>query len=229
MLIIFLDMFVIIFGSILGLVLRRGVSETISKAVMIGIGLYVVYVGVTGLSSDVNSIAIMLSLILGAVFGTAVNIDGRLNQMGEKLEQKMTRNSGENRLAKGFVTMTMLSCTGAFTFLASVNAGMGNYEMMYTKMVMDLFVAMMLAATLGIGVSFAAVTNFLYQGILALCAKWISPLLVGELLNAFSCVGAILTIPIGTNLVGMSNIKVANYIPAIILAPIITGLLIAVA
>lgn len=229
MIVILLDAAIVILGSILGMLFRKGVSETISNAVMIGIGLYVVYVGVTGLSTEVNTIAIMLSLIIGAILGTALDIDGHLNRLGEKLEDKLSTTDSENKLAKGFVSMTMLSCTGAFTFLASVNAGMGNYEMMYTKMVMDIFVSMMLSASLGMGVPFAAMVIFAYQAILALFAELLSPLLVGELLEAFSCVGAILTIPIGTNLVGMSNVKVANYIPAIILAPIITGILNAIA
>lgn len=225
MIVILLDAAIVILGSILGMLFRKGVSETISNAVMIGIGLYVIYVGATGLSTEVSTIAIMLSLIIGAILGTALDIDGHLNRLGERLEDKLSANDSENKLAKGFVSMTMLSCTGAFTFLASVNAGMGNYEMMYTKMVMDIFVSMMLSASLGMGVPFAAIVIFAYQAILALFAELLSPLLAGELLEAFSCVGAILTIPIGTNLVGMSNVKVANYIPAIILAPIITGIL----
>lgn len=225
MIVILLDAAIVILGSILGMLFRKGVSETISNAVMIGIGLYVIYVGATGLSTEVSTIAIMLSLIIGAILGTALDIDGHLNRLGERLEDKLSAKDSENKLAKGFVSMTMLSCTGAFTFLASVNAGMGNYEMMYTKMVMDIFVSMMLSASLGMGVPFAAIVIFAYQAILALFAELLSPLLAGELLEAFSCVGAILTIPIGTNLVGMSNVKVANYIPAIILAPIITGIL----
>lgn len=225
MIIILLDAATVILGSLLGMLLRKSMSQTISKAVMVGIGLYVIYVGVTGLSTDVNTIAVMLSLIIGAVLGTALDIDGRLSALGNRLEQRLSAADSENRVAKGFVSMTMLSCTGAFTFLASVNAGMGSYHMMYTKMVMDIFVSMTLSASLGIGVPFASIVIFLYQAVLALLGDLLSPLLTGELLQAFSCVGAILTIPIGTNLVGMSDVKVSNYIPAILLAPVITALL----
>lgn len=222
---ILVDIASIVIGGSMGLLLKKGISERISKAVMIGIGLCIAYIGITGLSAEGNTIAILLSLVIGAIIGTAIDIDARLNNLGEKIEKKLVKDGSDNSIAKGFVTMTLLSCTGAYAFMASINAGLGNNEMLFTKAVIDFFVSVMLGSTLGIGVILAAGIVFLYQGLLALFAQLLSSVLVGEMLAAFSCVGAILTIPLGTNMMGITDIKIANYIPAIIVAPILAWIL----
>ena len=220
---ILIDIAAVIVGSGVGLLLKKGINEKVSKAVMVGIGLCIVYIGITGITSDGNTIVILLALVIGAFIGTTADIDGWLNRVGEKVENRLMKGEGDHKLAKGFVTMTLLSCVGAYAFIASVNAGLGNNEMMLTKAVIDFVVSMMLSSTLGIGVMVSAAAIFAYQTTLALLAGLISPLLLGnaDMLDALSIVGAILTIPLGTNIMGVTDIKIVNYIPAIIVAPIL--------
>ena len=209
----------IIAGSSIGLLLKKGISKKISDAMMIGIGLWVVYMGISGLTGEVGTILLLFSIIVGTLIGTAIDIDARINALGLMLEKRLVKEEG-NTFAKGFVTYTILSCTGAYTIMASLNAGLGDSAMLYTKAVIDLSVSMMLASTLGIGVMFSTVVVFAYQGALALFSGMLSPLLSDEMIGAFSCVGALLTIPLGTNMMGATDIKIANYIPAIIAAPV---------
>lgn len=214
----------IITGSFIGLLLKKGISKKISDAIMIGIGLCVVYMGITGLTGEVGTILLLSSVIIGTLIGTAIDIDARINALGLMLEKKLVKEEGST-FAKGFVTYTILSCTGAYTIMASLNAGIGDNAMLYTKAIIDLCVSMMLASTLGIGVMFSTVVVFAYQGALALFSGVLSPLLSDEMIGAFSCVGALLTIPLGTNMMGVTDIKIANYIPAIIAAPVIVWLM----
>ncbi len=214
----------IITGSFIGLLLKKGISKKISDAIMIGIGLCVVYMGITGLTGEVGTILLLSSVIIGTLIGTAIDIDARINALGLMLEKKLVKEEGST-FAKGFVTYTILSCTGAYTIMASLNAGIGDNAMLYTKAIIDLCVSMMLASTLGIGVMFSTVVIFAYQGVLALFSGVLSPLLSDEMIGAFSCVGALLTIPLGTNMMGVTDIKIANYIPAIIAAPVIVWLM----
>lgn len=210
----------IIAGSFIGLLLKKGISKKISDAVMIGIGLCVAYMGLTSLTGDVGTIVLLFSMVIGTLIGTVIDIDARINAFGLLLEKKLVKDE-ENKFAKGFVTYTILSCTGAYTIMASLNAGLGDNSMLYTKAIIDFCVSMMLSSTLGIGVMFSCITIFAYQGILALFSGQLSPLLSNEMIGAFSCVGALLTIPLGTNMMGITDIKIANYIPAIIAAPVI--------
>lgn len=216
-----IDVASIITGSLIGLLLKKGISKKISDAMMIGIGLCVVYMGITGLTGDVGTILLLFSVIIGTLIGTAIDIDARINALGLMLEKRLVKEEADNKFAKGFVTYTILSCTGAYTIMASLNAGLGDNSMLYTKAIIDLSVSMMLASTLGLGVMFSAIVVFVYQGALVLFSGGLSPLLSDEMIGAFSCVGALLTIPLGTNMMGLTDIKIANYIPAIFAAPVL--------
>lgn len=216
-----IDVASIITGSLIGLLLKKGISRKISDAIMIGIGLCVVYMGITGLTGDVGTILLLFSVIIGTLIGTAIDIDARINAFGLMLEKRLVKDEEDDKFAKGFVTYTILSCTGAYTIMASLNAGLGDNSMLYTKAIIDLSVSMMLASTLGLGVMFSAIVVFVYQGALVLFSGGLSPLLSDEMIGAFSCVGALLTIPLGTNMMGLTDIKIANYIPAIFAAPVL--------
>ena len=221
---LFVDAGSIVAGSLIGLLLQKGISKKISDAIMIGIGLCVVYMGISGLTKDVGTILLLFSVIIGTLIGTAVDIDGKVNAFGLFLERKFAKKE-DDRFAKGFVTYTILSCTGAYTIMASLNAGLGDSAMLYTKAIIDFSVAMMLSSTLGIGVMFSCISVSAFQGVLALFSGALSPLLSEQMIGAFSCVGALLTIPIGTNMMGVTDIKIANYLPAVFAAPVIVWIL----
>ena len=191
---------------------------------MIGIGLCVVYMGITGLTGEVGTILLLFSVIIGTLIGTAIDIDAESMLLLSGWRKSLSKKRAAP-LPRGSSHALFYPARGAYTIMASLNAGLGDNAMLYTKAIIDLCVTMMLASTLGIGVMFSAAVIFVYQGALALFSGVLSPLLSDEMIGAFSCVGALLTIPLGTNMMGVTDIKIANYIPAIIAAPVVVWLM----
>lgn len=212
----------VILGSLLGLVFKKGISEKINKAVMVGIGLCIIYIGIDGTLCDANPIVAVISIVAGAIIGTLLDIDKGLNNIGNKLSAKLSKDNKTSTFTEGFVTSSLLFCVGAMAIMGSITAGLtGDNTTLYTKSILDFISAIMLSSTLGIGVLFSFVPLTLYQGAIALCAGFLEPLLSDGAVNALSCVGSLLILALGLNLVGIPKIKVANYLPAVILAPFI--------
>ena len=138
------------------------------------------------------------------------------------METKFKREGHSVSIAEGLVTATLLFCVGSMTVTGSIQAGLtGDNSVLITKATLDFVSSMMLASSLGIGVLLASVSVLVIQGGLVLLAGLISPFMSSGAINEMTCVGSILIIMIGTNLMSITKIKVADFLPAIILAPII--------
>ena len=170
-----------------------------------------------------NVLVAIVSMVLGAIVGTAVDIDKRLNGAGEFLSKKLRKGDGDKvSLAEGFVTASLLFCVGAMTIVGSLNSGLeGDHSMIYTKSLLDFFSSMMLSASLGIGVPFAAIFVFVFQGGIVLLAGVLEPLLSSSAIAEITCVGSLMILALGLNLTGISKFKVANYLPALVFAPLV--------
>ncbi|MCL2057399.1 MAG: DUF554 domain-containing protein [Oscillospiraceae bacterium] len=219
-----------IIGGLVGLLVKKGIPKRFSGSIMTGVGLCTMYIGISGALQGENVIILVASIVLGVASGTALKIDERLDSLGEKLEARFASkgNSGEKAsIAQGFVTGSLLFCVGAMAIVGSINSGLtGDHTMIYAKSTLDMIAAAMLAVTLGVGVIFSAASIFVYQGALVLLARLLSPLLEDPVLIAeMNCAGSIIIIALGLNLIGVTKIKVANFLPAIIFAPVITAIL----
>ena len=227
---VFVNAGAILIGGLIGLLVKKGVPKRFSTAIMKGIGLCVLMIGISGALQGENAIIMVLSIILGAVAGTALKIDERLNLLGKKLEERFSSKKDDGKeqtpIAQGFVAGSLLFCIGAMAIVGSINSGLtGDHTMIYTKSMIDFIAAIIIAVTLGAGVLFSAISVFLYQGTLVLLAQLMRPLLENQSLIAeMNCAGSIIIIALGLNLIGLTKIKVANYLPAIIFAPLITAL-----
>lgn len=221
MLIVLINAITVIIGGVIGSFLKKGIPDALKQAILFSIGLYVVYLGITGLSAEIRSVVLLLSVVLGTLCGTALHLDDAMNRGAQRLQTALLRNREDARFAEGLCTFFIVSCTGAYVIIACFNAGMGQGGTLYTKVAMDLIVSMMMASTLGIGVAFAALPLAVYEGLLVLCAGWITPLLTDEMLQMFSCAGALITIPIGTNMMGITKVKIADLIPVLVFAPVL--------
>lgn len=212
----------VIFGSVLGLLLKKGIPDRISKAAMTAIGLCTLYIGIDGALEGENTIILILSMVAGVIIGTALDIDGRLERLGGFIEKKMKGKGTGGNIAEGFITASLLFCVGAMTIVGSLNAGLtGDQELLITKSVLDLISSCMLASTLGIGVIFAAVFVLLYQGGLVLASGLLQNVLTSpELIAEITCAGSVMIIALGLNILGITKIKVANFLPALILVPL---------
>ncbi len=220
---VFANTFTVLLGSAIGLLLKKGIPERVSKAVMVAIGLCTVYIGIDGALSGSNTIVLIVSMVLGTIVGTLLNIDGKINGVGLFFERKMNRSDGKATIAEGFMTGSLLFCVGAMTIVGSLNSGLsGDHTLIFTKSVLDLISSCMLASTLGIGVMFAAIFVFIFQGALVLAAGLLQNVLTdAALINEITCAGSVIIIGLGLNILGLSKFKVADMLPAVLLVPLI--------
>lgn len=215
----------VIFGSLLGLLLKKGFPEKITGPIMTGIGLCVVYIGIDGMLCGSNALVAIASMVVGAVIGTLLDIDGKFNRLGGRLETRFDKSGESGNFAKAFVNSTLLFCVGAMTIVGSINAGLkGDNTILFTKSLLDMISSVLIASSLGIGVLFSAVAVFVYQGLIVVLAGVLEPVLTETAINEMSCVGYILIVALGLNMLNITKIKVADYIPAIIVAPLFAWL-----
>ena len=213
----------VILGSLVGLLLKKGIPEKISKATMVAIGLCTLYIGIDGALEGSNAIILIVSMVLGTIVGTWIDLDDKIYKLGAFVEKKMKKPGGTTSVAEGFVTASLLFCVGAMTIVGSLNAGLsGDNTLLFTKSILDLISSCMLASTLGIGVVFAAVFVFCFQGVLVLCAGLLQNVLTDPAIIAeITCAGSVMIIGLGLNLLGISKFKIANFLPAIIFVPLV--------
>lgn len=208
----------VLVGSTVGLLLNKGIPERINRALMIGVGLSALYIGLDGCLQGEQLLITVLSLAIGAVLGEWLNLDGKLERLGQAVEKKLTGDSGSSTVAKGFVNASLLFCVGTMTIVGSLQSGLtGNHEMLYLKSVLDLISSIVFAATLGWGVMLSAVTVLVYQGGIALLAQAVEPLLSDMVVAEMTCVGSLLIIALAFNLLKITSIKIANFLPAVFL------------
>ncbi|WP_312060701.1 DUF554 domain-containing protein, partial [Anaerotignum sp.] len=150
---VIVNVIVIILGSGIGMVLKKGIPEKISETMMKGLGLCTLYIGWSGALKGSNTLVLIISMAIGIVIGEGFDLDKRLNNFAEKLEKKFSKQDGSISIAEGFIAASLLFCVGAMTVVGSLQAGLsGNYEMLFTKSVLDFISSMIFASTLGIGV-----------------------------------------------------------------------------
>ena len=219
---VIVNVITVIIGSCIGLLFKKGIPERVSQAAMIGLGACTLYIGISGSLSGENVLIVIAAVVLGAIIGTLVNIDGAINRFAEGVEKRFRKKDGKTSIAEGLVTAILLFCVGSMTVTGSIQAGLvGDHSILITKAALDLVSAMMLASSLGIGVLLSAGAVFVIQGGLVLLAGIIAPFMNAGAINEMTCAGSLLIIMIGTNLMGITKIKVADYLPAILLAPVI--------
>ena len=223
---VIINVITVIVGSCIGLLFKKGIPERVSKAAMTGLGACTLYIGISGSLCGENVLILIASVVLGAIVGTLINIDGAINRLANAVEKKFKKSDNRVSIAEGIVSATLLFCVGSMTVTGSIQAGLtGDDSILITKAMLDLVSSMMLASSLGVGVLFSAVTVFLIQGGLVLLAGLIAPLMTTSAVNEMTCAGSLLIIMIGTNLMGITKIKVADFLPAILFAPLISNLL----
>lgn len=216
----------VLLGSLIGLLCKKGIPDRIQKAVMVAIGLCTIYIGIDGALGGDNVLVLILSMILGTAIGTLLDLDRCITRLGQWVECRFRKKDGEAiSVAEGFITASLLFCVGAMTIVGSLNAGLrGDNSMLFTKSLLDLCSSMMLAASLGIGVLCSAAFVFIFQGSLVLLSQVIAPVLNDAAIAEITCAGSLMILALGLNLIGLTKIKVANLLPAMLLAPLVLAL-----
>lgn len=213
----------VVVGGLLGVLLKKGIPQKVEQCVMAALGLCVLVIGVDGAISGMETLVVIISLVLGTIFGSILDIDKQINRLGDYVNKKISAD-GTISVAEGFVAATLLFCVGAMAVVGSINSGLrGDHTMLFTKSILDFFSAIMLAVSLGGGVMLSGASILVFQGAIALLAGVLEPILaaVPGSVEQISCVGSIMIMAIGTNLMGVTKIKVANMLPGIVLTPVV--------
>ncbi len=220
----------IVAGGICGLLFGKLLKEKLQDALVKALGVATIFLGIGGCMekmlkasadgnlSSVGSMMMILSLVLGTLIGELLDIEGLLVKFGAWLRKK-TGSEGEKGFIDGFVTTSLTICIGAMAIIGSIEDGInGNYSILAAKAVLDLTIVMIFAASMGKGCIFAAIPVAVLQGTITVLAKLIAPAMTEHALSNVSYVGNILIFLVGLNLIRDKKIRVANMLPAVILA-----------
>lgn len=228
----------VIFGSLIGLLLGRSLPQRLGDTIMKGLGLCVLYIGISGALKGSNTIVLIISVVLGAIIGEAADLDGCLKRLGGFIELKFTSRTagkgvsadtgsiadqpdGRKSIAQGFVSASLLFCVGAMAIVGSLQSGLtGDHTTIYLKSALDFTAAIIFASQLGAGVILSSGFVFVYQGLIVLLAHWIAPFLSDAVIAEMTCAGSVLIIGLALNMLGLTKLRVMNYVPAIFVAAI---------
>jgi len=219
----------VLVGGLLGTVLGDRLPERMREQVVRGVGLFVLVMGVKFALDTGNLLYLLGSIVFGGILGSLAAIDRRLNSFGDALQRRFATPDRTSTVSEAFVTASIVFCVGPLTFLGSIQNGLtGDAGLLVIKSVLDGFTAIALAATLGWGVLLTIVVILVYQGGLALGAAALAGLLSDAQLREMNAVGGLLILGVGLKLLKIADVKVADFLPAILVAPLLVALVIKV-
>lgn len=220
----FINVGAVVAGGLLGSILGDKLSTRIQEIVMWGIGLVVFAVGIDMAIKSNNILIVLGSILLGSILGEWWQIQKRLDSTGNWLEAKVQKfpflTRGE--FTRGFVTASLVFCVGPMTILGSIQDGLsGDFTLLTIKSVLDGFAALAFAAAMGMGVTFSAVAILLIQGSITLGAGLFDSILTEAMITELSATGGVMLLGISLILLDIKKIRVANFLPALALAPLL--------
>ena len=219
MIAVFVNMLTVLLGSTIGLVCRNRIRENVVNCIFSALALITTVIGICSAVQGKDTLCLIICLVLGTAVGTLLDFDGRMDRAGAWVQQKVLRGKQVGgRFAEGFVSATLLFCVGAMTVVGSINSGIsGDNLTLYSKGLIDCIAAIPLTASFGFGVMLASVSVLIIEGGISLLAVWVAPLLSGEIIAHMTAVGSLLIVALSLNMLGITKIKVMNYLPAIFL------------
>jgi uncharacterized protein len=213
-------------GTLIGVAVGSRLPESFQKRVLAGLGLVTLVIGVDLALAwrDTSPLYVLGAVLLGGLAGEALGIERRVQALGDLIQRRVSRRDGST-ISEAFFTASLLFCVGPLTVLGSIQDGLtGDYEALATKALLDGFAAIALSATLGWGVALSAVTVLAIQGGLSLGAGAFEDVLTGEALDALTSAGGVLIIGISLKLLDLKDVKVGNFLPALVFAPVLVAI-----
>jgi uncharacterized membrane protein YqgA involved in biofilm formation len=214
----------ILAGSGLGLMMRGGIAARFRDTLMQGLALCVMLIGVMGAIGTGDVMIPIICTVLGGLAGEAIDIEKRLERLGERAQRLVThtlRGKGSaGSFSQGFVTASLVYCVGAMAIVGALDSGLrGDHATLVAKSALDGVTAILFASAMGAGVALSALSVLLYQGAIALFARQIAWLLTDEMIREMSAVGGLLIAGIGMNMLGFVRLRIGNLLPAVFLPP----------
>ena len=221
MLAVLVNVATVLLGSTIGILFRRKIKDTYTKAIISALALVTIVIGITSAITTENLLCVIVCMALGTLLGELLRLDDRINGAGDFLKRKVLKGKAEgSRFTEGFVSACILFCVGSMTIMGSLEAGVNhNYSIIFAKSALDFVSSMMFGAAMGIGVTFSAAFVLVFQGALTLLATLVSPYLSQAVITEMTAAGGTILIGMGLNMLELSpvRVKVANMLPAIFL------------
>lgn len=225
MLAVFINCIAVIVGSLLGMLVGKNVSEKFKEVVFTSSGLITIAMGIQMSLESTNFLALLIALLIGGAIGYLIGIEDGVYHLGEKLQKSLAKGGDSKNFATGFMNASVLFCSGAMAVVGSIQAGtVGDYQTILIKSVMDGCMAVVFASIYGIGAMFSFIAIFIYQGFFTLAGGFLEPIMGDIGITELSAAGGILLMMIGLGLLKIKEFKTANFLPALVFAPILANL-----
>mgnify|MGYP001331177851 CR=1 FL=1 len=225
----FINVTAIIIGGLLGIFFGARLSDNIKNTVIAGMGIFTAAIGFEMFLKTENPLIVLGALIVGGLLGEWWGLEDSVQSLGIWLEKRLTGSSEgrSGRFVRGFLSASLLFCTGPMAVLGSISDGLrGDYLTLSIKSVLDGFISMAFASTLGMGVIFSALPIFVYQGSISLLAAQLNSIMSNSMMNEMTATGGILLIGIGiSSLLEIKKIRVGSFLPALVVAPLMSYIL----
>lgn len=216
----------IIIGSLIGIIFGARLSDNLKSTVVNGMGLFTSAIGLQMFLQTQESLIVLGALIAGAVLGEWWRIEEGIANLGAWLEKRFTGSSEggtSSRFVRGFLAASLLYCTGPIAIMGSIQDGLnGDFQLLAVKSVLDGFISIAFASTLGIGVMFSILPIFVYQGGISLLSGTLSSVINEAMMTEMTATGGVILFGLGiSSLLEIKKIRVGNFLPAILIAPVI--------
>ena len=225
MLAVFINCGAVIIGSLIGLLVGKHIKDSFKEIVFSCAGLVTLVMGVGMALESANKLVMLIALLIGGALGYLLKIEDRILALGDKMGKmtvKEESKEGTHNFGKGFLVSSVLFCSGAMSVVGSIQAGTtGEMQTILIKSVMDGCMAVVFASIYGIGVMFSFLFILVYQGFFTLAGGWLEPILGTVGITELSAEGGVLLLMIGFGLLKIREFKTANFLPALIFAPIL--------
>jgi len=220
-----LNCIAIIFGCVLGLILKDRFPNRISNILIQGIGLISLTLGIQMAIKANDVLMIILSLVMGGIIGETVDIEKRLDNIGVKIKSLFKHVKGKENFTEGFITTSLLYCVGSMAVMGAIEEGIsGNPHILIAKSALDGISSIIFSASLGIGVLFSTIPVFLYQGAITKIAHLVKNWVTTDIITEMTAVGGILIIGLSLDILEIKKIKIANLLPSLLIIIILITL-----
>ena len=219
----------VVVGAVLGMLFHGGLKERFQSIVMKAIGLSVIFIGISGALENMlvvtdsgvaatGTMEIIIAMVIGGLLGEWIDIEKRMEQFGEFLKKKI-RSKNDPFFVEGFVSASLIICIGAMAVVGAIQDGIfGDWSLLATKAVLDFIIIMVMTCSLGKGCAFSAIPVLIFEGVITVFASFLKPVMTELAMDYLSLIGSILIFCVGLNLVWGKKIRVANMLPAVVLA-----------
>lgn len=217
-------------GSLLGLLVGRGIKEKYQETVIYGLALCVIVLGIQIALQGQHILLTIISLVVGSILGEALGIEEKLEQVGTLLAEKFQKSrkkgdAGTDAFVEGFLTASLLYCVGAMAIVGSIQDGLsGDPTTLYTKALIDGLSGIIYASNFGVGVLFSALSVGVYQGILTALTGFLGPWMSQLVVQEVAACGGLMILGIGLNMTKLLKIRVGNMLPGLLVAGVAAGI-----